>query len=164
MATSPRTQYGAPIRHALLMIGSFAVAGYAIWYAAHGSSPEKMLIWFLGAVLLHDFVLFPAYSLTDRIARLVTRQRDGRASTSAAVPLTNHVRVPLLLSALLLLTFGSVIYGAGESSFTSASGLTFAPYLVRWALISLALMVGSALIYLVRRVRAGRAGDVRATS
>ncbi|MGI8613423.1 MAG: hypothetical protein ACR2KL_05690 [Nocardioidaceae bacterium] len=152
MARSFRSRYGAGPGHLALMLGCFLLVGYVVWHAASAPLPLRMAIWFAGAVIAHDFMLFPAYTVVDRgLARLATRRRGAEGSAGVAV--INYVRTPLLLSALLLLVFGSVIIGAGEATYTRASGLLFASYLLWWAIVSVCLLIISLIVFLVRRRR-----------
>ena len=62
-------------------------AAVAIKLTGLVADPLRVLIWFAGAIVLHDFVLLPLYSAIDRLL----------------VRGVNVVRVPALLSGLLLL-------------------------------------------------------------
>ena len=62
----------------------------------------------------------------------------------------NYVRVPVGLSALLLLVFFPVICGKGEAPYTRVSGVDWEGYAARWLLVSAALFAGSGALYLVR--------------
>ena len=138
-----RSRYGAGPLHLALLLASFALAGAAALKIAPDPLRLRYLAWFLGAVLLHDLVLVPAYTALDRGATAVV----GRGAI-------NHLRVPALLSGLLLLLFAPVVLQRGEPAFTNASGLTQDVYLGRWLLITGVLFAGSALLYVLRRRRA----------
>ena len=68
-----RTFYGAHPLHLLAVLASFALLGYIISVAGPATfwNPavwwQSILVWFLGAALLHDLVLFPLYALGDRL-------------------------------------------------------------------------------------------------
>jgi uncharacterized BrkB/YihY/UPF0761 family membrane protein len=64
--------------------------------------------------------------------------------------------VPGLLSGLLLIVFGPLIFGLGQSTYVSFTGITPSTYLVRWLLTTAALFVSSALLYAVSLARARR--------
>ena len=97
------------------------------------------MLWLVGAVLLHDLVLWPSYTVLDRLAR------RGRP-----VGWANYVRVPLGVSALLLLVFFPVMCGKGEAAYTRVSAATWEGYTGRWLLVSAALFAVSAGLYLAR--------------
>ena len=150
-------RYGAGPLHLVVMISSLALAGYAVLELGLDAlwNPDtwwqSIAVWFVGAAVAHDLVLFPAYALGDR---LFTARR-GRAR----VPLLNHLRVPLLATALTFLVFFPGIVQQGSDAHLRASGLTQEPYLERWLLLSAAFFAASGLVYAVRRARSG--GDPR---
>lgn len=147
-----RHEYGFGPLHALGLAASFALTGYAVLRIADGPSPLSVLLWFLAAILAHDFVLFPLYSLVDRIgSRVLAPARSPRAVS----PL-NHVRVPVLLSGLMLLVWFPLVLGLSEPTFRANTGLGTDGYLARWLLLTGALFAGSGLTYALRRARAAR--------
>jgi hypothetical protein len=98
--------YGANPLHLLALIGCFLVAGYAADRLVP-SNPLGVGIWFLGAVVGHDLVLMPLYSLADWPAAAVFRHRAARLPS--AVPWINYLRVPAVLSGLLFLVWFPLI-------------------------------------------------------
>ena len=151
-----RRFYGASPLHLLALLGCFALAGYAALQISRGPLPVRTAVWFLGAVLLHDLVLFPLYALADRsLLALVRRRRRDTAAPSNTV---NYVRVPVVLSGVLLLVFAPVILRHSEAAYQAATGLDQSPYLGRWLAISAALFLGSALLYAVNQRRSAAAG------
>ncbi len=140
-----RKRYGAPPLHLLALVACFAVAGYAVlkWFDA----PQviRLFVWFAGAVIAHDLILYPLYALVDR--GLVT---------SLPVRAVNYVRVPMMLTGLLLLLWWPLITGHPEPQYRSATGLGTSPYLGRYLLVVAALFGGSALLYAARLVRVSR--------
>jgi hypothetical protein len=66
--------YGASPLHLLTMLGCVALAGYA---AAEllPSNAAGILVWLVGAVVGHDLILMPLYTLADRSAMAVFRHR-----------------------------------------------------------------------------------------
>ena len=76
--------YGAPGWHLLLMVASLGAAAYVV--ATVGLDAlwdpdvwwQSIVVWFAGAVILHDLVLFPAYALLDRV--LGSRDPSTRSS------------------------------------------------------------------------------------
>lgn len=63
-----RDRYGASPLHLLLVLTSFAVALYAGLRLLRGDT-LGVLIWFVGAALVHDLLFLPVYSLTDRVVQ-----------------------------------------------------------------------------------------------
>jgi hypothetical protein len=147
-----RRAYGAHPLHLLSLLGCFALAGYAVLQASHGPLPVRMGIWFFGALVAHDLVLFPLYALADRsLGALLPRRRGRRLALAGSI---NYVRVPALLSGLLLLMFFPLILRRSEDAYGRASGLDASPYLGRWLLITGIAFAVSAVVF---ALRAGRA-------
>uniref|UniRef100_A0AAU3H351 Lipoprotein n=1 Tax=Streptomyces sp. NBC_01401 TaxID=2903854 RepID=A0AAU3H351_9ACTN len=146
-----RRWYGEGPLHLLLMVSSFALAGYAGVRLLDGDT-LMILVWFVGAALVHDLLLVPLYSAADRALRVPFARRPR---------LVNHVRVPLLLSGLLLLMWFPLITRHTER-YEPASGLSPDRFLGNWLLITAALFAVSALRLVVRtllerrRARNGR--------
>ena len=63
---------------------------------------SNVVLWLVAAVILHDLVLLPTYSVLDRLAQKTVR---------GAI---NYVRVPLGLSLLMLLVFWGTIREQGR--------------------------------------------------
>ena len=146
--------YGAGPLHLLSALASFAVAGYAALKIRDLGAPGSVAIWFLGAIVAHDLVLLPLYSLAERIAARLTRATATPARAGAPPPgalALNHVRVPVMIAGLLFLLFPSIL-GRNEG-YTAASGLPSDVYLGRWLALTGALFVLSGLLYAVRRGR-----------
>ena len=83
--------YGANPLHLLTMLGCFALAGYA----ADKLLPHHaigIVVWFVGAVIGHDLILMPLYTLADRSVMAVFRHRPPSLPT---VPWINYLRVPV---------------------------------------------------------------------
>jgi hypothetical protein len=115
------------------------LCAWALLEMLDNAAAQRIAIWLVACVLLHDLVLFPLYSGADRGLR---RLAGGAV---------NYLRVPAGLSVLLLVVFWGTISGAGERAYRATSGQTFDGYATRWLLISAALFAGSAAVYLVRR-------------
>ncbi|MET7969514.1 hypothetical protein [Micromonospora sp. NPDC005305] len=139
-----RRAYGAAPWHALLLAGCFAVTGWIALRLAGEASAGRMLLWFLGAVIAHDLVLFPVYASLDRVVRRAL-DRGGNPS-----PL-NHVRVPALGAGLVFLVYLPGILGLGDVTYVSATGLAPRAMLGQWLVVSGVLFAASALIYAGRR-------------
>ena len=106
-----KRRYGASPLHLLAHLAVLALAAWALLQALDLGGAERIVLWLVGAVVLHDLVLWPSYSALDRVAR------RGRP-----VGWANYVRLPLGLSALLLLVFFPVMCGKGEAAYTRVSG------------------------------------------
>ena len=145
--------YGSGPRHVLAMLVAIALAAYTL--SVLGVSTlwagdvwwQTILVWFLGAVIIHDLLLFPLYAAADRALQ------RGVGSARPRVPAVNYFRVPVLASGLLLLLFFPGIIEQGESSYLRATGQTQAPFLERWLLLTGVFFATSAILYGVRYVR-----------
>jgi hypothetical protein len=137
--------YGARPGHLILLLASLALAAYAGSFLLSDPALLTMLIWFAGAAVVHDLVLFPLYSLADR------------ALVDRLPRLVNHIRVPLLGAGLTFVMFLPGIIRQGELTHLAATGLTQQPYLARWLWLVLGMFVVSGVVYglrlLFRRTR-----------
>ena len=70
--------YGANPLHLLALLACFGLAGYAAAQLVP-SRPAGVAVWFAGAVVGHDLVLMPLYSIADRSVL------DGAGCGSSAV-------------------------------------------------------------------------------
>jgi ABC-type transport system involved in cytochrome c biogenesis permease component len=140
-----RQAYGAHPLHLLSLLACFALAGYAALQASRDPLAWRMGLWFLGALIAHDLVLFPLYALVDRSLSAALPRRRRLPSLGGI----NYVRVPALLSGLLLLMFFPVILRKSEGAYGAASGLDQSPYLARWLLVTGLLFATSAIAYVV---------------
>jgi hypothetical protein len=134
-----RTRYGASPIHLVAHLVLLPLALWALLQVLEIRRAEYVIGWLIGAVIVHDLVLLPAYSALDRLAM--------RAAPGAAV---NYVRVPAGFSALLALVFFPVISDHGDQAFHHVTGMHFEGYLGRWLLATAVLFAASGLIYLVR--------------
>lgn len=142
-----RIPLGNPFQLALLAC-SFALAGYAGVRLLAGDR-LGVVLWFVGAALLHDLVLLPLYAALDRaVVRGLTA--TGRREW------TLHLRVPAALSCLLLIIWSPLISGATARRYRLATGLAPDGFAVRWLLITAVLFGGSALLLAVRLRRAAK--------
>ncbi len=140
-----RRWYGEGPLHLVLMVSSSALAGWAGMRLLEGET-FRILVWFAGAALVHDLVLLPLYSAADRALRMPRARRSVRL---------NHIRVPLLLSGLLLLLWFPLILGPAER-YEPASGMSPDMFLGNWLLITAALFALSAFWLVLRTVREHR--------
>jgi hypothetical protein len=143
--------YGAGPLHLLTMLGCFALAGYA----AAELLPNNAIgipVWFVGAVIGHDLILMPMYTVADRSAIAVFRHRRPQLP---AVPWINYLRVPAALSGMLLLIWFPLIFRL-PGRFTTTTTLSLDPYLWHWLAVTGALFLLSATALAVR-LRMGHA-------
>jgi hypothetical protein len=160
-----RGLYGAGPLHLLALIASFAIAAAAVvgWFQ-RPREVVNVLEWFVAAILIHDLVLLPLYSLLDRIAFGRQRERADRARHTTIlgrVTPTPYLRIPAILSGLLLVVFFPVIFGLGTQTELFASGIPETGYLARWLLATGVMFAVSGIAYAaaVARVRASLERD-----
>lgn len=163
-----RRWYGAQPLHLLALIAAFALAGYAVRGVVEASQWRGFALWFAVAIVGHDLLLFPLYSLADlSVRRLLpgrpgARRRDTPAPAhgprTAAAPsspsVINYLRVPTAFSLLLLLVWFPLILGLSEHNYHRASGLATSPYLGRWLAVTGVLFAASAASYALALRRA----------
>ncbi|MBA3807211.1 MAG: hypothetical protein H0X28_02260 [Solirubrobacterales bacterium] len=154
--------YGASPLHALLGTSSLAIVAIAVrgWFDEPTVSLKYILFWFVGAILAHDMLLLPLYSAVDRLATIrATRPAPPGEPPPRRSPGWVFVRVPLLLSGLLLLVFGPEILqlGNSDSTFHVASGQHQHVYMARYLMIVAVLFALAALLYTLRALRGRRA-------
>ncbi len=79
-----RALYGAGPLHLLALLAGFAIAGAAVvgWFQ-RPRDVVNVLEWFAAAIVIHDLVLLPLYSLLDRIAFGGVHKRADRRRRSA---------------------------------------------------------------------------------
>ena len=134
--------YRANPLHLLVHAAAFAVAGYALAQILSGRFVENFVIWFVGAALLHDLVFVPLYSLADWVAR----RRLGPS-------LSNYLRVPALLSGLLLLVYFPLILVKADRNYVNSTGHHVEDYARNWLLLTAGFFVVSGLVYAARLIR-----------
>lgn len=143
-----RRLYGASGWHLVALLACFALTAYAVSRLLDDLPVLlRIAIWFVGAALVWDLVLGPALALADRLLRPLQRLR---------VPALNYVRIPGLVSLLLLAVWLPVILQRSEQVFRTKAGLSQDPFLGRWVAISAVLFAGSALLYGVAVLRSRR--------
>ncbi|MEH3052524.1 MAG: hypothetical protein PGN13_00755 [Patulibacter minatonensis] len=155
----PWRWWGAGPAHLIGHLLVIAVAAFALsvmFEERFAPRPWNLLLWLLGGAVLHDLVLLPAYSAVN-----IAAGRLLGADHERAVPILNHLRVPAVLSGVLLLTFAPRILDGQPQNYERALGHAPPDYLGRWLAVTAAFAVGSALVYVVRRLRADRASPDR---
>jgi hypothetical protein len=134
-----RARYGGGPAHLLASLASLVIAGAAvIGWTQRPRDLTNVLIWFAAAIVLHDLVLLPLYSLLDRVTL-------GRLPLRAAA----YVRVPALVSALVLAAVFPTVLGFGAHQELNASGIVEHGYLARYLLLAGALFALSGLAFAV---------------
>jgi hypothetical protein len=135
----------------LALLASFVVAGYAGIRLLTGSVVGTG-VWFVGSAVVHDLVLFPLYAGIDAVLVMLLRRRPGLA-TVAGVRWLNYLRVPAVISGLLLLVWSPLILRVSDGAYHMASGLSAQPFLPRWLAVTAALFAISAVTLVVRAMR-----------
>jgi hypothetical protein len=133
-------------RHVITLL----VAGWVAYEVADLRNAFTILVWFVGAIIIHDFVLYPAYTALDRALQ--------RAPFDV-----NYVRVPAILSGLLFLVWFPLILEKAPGLYRSVTGVEPPDYLARWLIITAALFGGSLLVALLRGSAKARAARGAAT-
>jgi hypothetical protein len=150
----------------LAIVVSFAVvaAGVAGWFQ-QGSDPRGIILWALGSAVAFEWIALPLAWLLDRVALGPWRLRpagavpaDGASAAPVAAPASAnraYIRVPALLSVLLLIVFAPLIFSADTPTFVATTGFSPPDYLARWLLATAAMFAVSAVAYAwsLRRAR-----------
>lgn len=152
-----RTLHGAGPLHLLALLASFAIAAAAVigWFQRTNEVVD-VLEWFAAAIVVHDLVLLPLYSLLDWIAFGRRRERRDRAAQTTGRGLVNptpYLRVPAILSGLLLAVFFPGILGLGAQTELFVSGIRETGYLARWLLATGTMFALSGVTYAVAVAR-----------
>lgn len=158
-----QTWYGARPLHLLALLAAFALAGYAVQAVVVAHQWRGFAVWFIVAIIGHDLLLFPLYSLADLSVRRLLPGRAGRsgrarpgpgASGYPPVPVINYIRVPAGFALLLLLVWFPLILGLSAARYQRASGLSTDPYLWRWLAVTGVMFAVSAASYALALRRA----------
>ncbi len=161
MTRRMREHYGAGPLHLIALVASFAIAGAAVlgWFE-RPRDVTTVLIWFAAAIVLHDLLLLPLYSLLDRVTvgRVARGLERDHAPRPGRVNPTPYLRIPALLSLLLLAVFLPVILGQGTQSELNASGIAEQGYVARWLLACGVMFAISGAAYAVAAARVSRSG------
>lgn len=161
MTGRARRWYGASPLHLLALLAAFALTGYAVRGVIAAGQWGGFALWFGAAIVGHDLLLFPLYSLADLSLRrlLPGASRGSRRALGGLTgpPAINYVRVPAAFSLLLLLVWFPLILGLSARTYHRASGLVTSPYLGRWLAVTGVLFALSAASYALalRRQTAG---------
>ncbi|MEU6825481.1 hypothetical protein ABZ921_33125 [Streptomyces atriruber] len=142
-----RRRYGEGPCRLLVLLVSFALAGYAGVRLLDGDW-LLIAVWFVGAALVHDLLFVPVYALVDRALRTAAGRLDRREWI-------NFVRVPALLSGLLLLVWFPLVTRQVEG-YESSTALPAGVFLTRWLIVTAVLFAGAALCRMLQVRRARR--------
>jgi hypothetical protein len=146
-----RRHYGAGPLHLLALLACFALAGYAVNRALSVPEGVRIIVWFVAAAVAHDLILWPLYTVADRSAAAVARRHPDRLPP---IPWINYLRVPAVLSAMMLAVSFPLVFRWSEPTYRAASGLSENPYLARWLLLTGLAFAVSAVLYALRIGRA----------
>jgi hypothetical protein len=149
-----RSRYGDSPLHLAAQLAVLGVTAYAVTQVVRRGAAVNFLGWLLAGPPLHDLLLLPLYALVDAVLRRLPA-RNG-------VPVVNHMRIPLLISGLLLLCFFPLVLDRAPGNYRRSTAHPPSGYGRDWALITLALLTASAGIYALRVKRATRAADADA--
>jgi hypothetical protein len=150
-----RFEYGAGPFHLLVALASFAVAGWGLAQVFGAiANTDALLLWLFGSIILHDLVLLPLYSALGVVAAGGIAHGTAQSSRMRVAAL-NHLRVPVLLSGLMLLVWFPLVLETAPASFARAAGYEPEVYLERWLGLTAVLLVGSALVFALRARRLG---------
>ena len=144
--------YGASPLHLLALLACSGLAGYAAVRLVP-SKPVGVIVWFLGAVIGHDLLLMPLYSLADRSVMAAVRHREPQLP---AGPWINYIRVPAALSGLLFLVWFPLILRL-QSPYHASTTLSADPYVWHWLAVTGVLFGLSAVAFALRLRRRSRA-------
>jgi hypothetical protein len=147
-----RLDYGAGAPHALLLLGCFTIAGWVVFLVSGEATLWRMVVWFVGAAVAHDLVLFPIYASVDRLLRRTTRT-DRTGAPPDRIAVLNHIRLPALGAALLFLVFLPGILDLGAATYAAATGQQRVSYAIRWLWVSGALFLLSGVVLAIRLAR-----------
>jgi len=78
-----RRWYGANPLHLLALLAAFALAGYAVRAVVAAGQWRGFAAWFIVAIVAHDLLLFPLYSLADLPLRRLLPRHLTRQVTRA---------------------------------------------------------------------------------
>jgi len=144
-----RALYGASPGHLVALAVGGLVSAYAVTRVPDLSTLVSIALWFGFMLIAHDLLLYPVYAAADGVAARVQHRARPR------VPWTNYVRVPTVLSGLLLLAWFPLVLRL-SSGYGRASGRSDDGYLGRWLAVTAVLFAVSGLLYLVRVVTTRR--------
>lgn len=151
-------EYGARPLHLLAVLATLGIAGYALLRIFENPSTGAVLLWLGAAVVAHDFIALPAYSLLMRIAGETGAGLASFGAPQHARIVAAHLLVPAGAALILLLVSFGLVFELGADRYEVSTGLQPDPYLGRWLGITGALfgISGIALAVRIRSARIGR--------
>ncbi len=147
LMSSFHARYGDRPLHLIAVVIAFSIAGYAFTRIVASPEPLSFVIYFGGAVVAHDLVVFPIYSALHLLA--------GRAggAISLSRKTINYVRVPAILSAFAFVVWFPLILSLSTERYVADEGHTPPSYLGRWLGLTAALFLISGIAYALKRRR-----------
>ncbi len=142
--TRLRRLYGATPGHLTSLLVCAAIATYAITRVPDLGTLKSIAVWFGFLLVAHDLLLFPVYAAADRMLARCQKRLDAQR-----VPWTNYVRVPAVLSGILLIAWFPLILRL-TPGYADAAGRSADPYLWQWLAVTAVLSICSGLLYLAR--------------
>lgn len=143
-----RGVYGEGSLHLLGHLAFFALTAYVVVQLADARSAFTILLWVVGAALIHDLVFLPVYAIVDRTTR--------RAIPRLSVPIVNHVRFVVVVTGALFVVWFPTFLGKANDNIARNAGIEPGHYLRNWLMVTAGLAALSAIAYGVRVVRARR--------
>lgn len=147
-----RGAYGAGWPHLAGHLAFVAVAAYVVVQLADARGAVTILLWVVGAALIHDLLFVAVYAAADRVL--------GRAAARSRVPFVNHVRFVVVVSGVLFLAWFPVLLGKSDGTIARNAGLQADGYLGRWLAVTAGLAVVSALAYALRAAHRRRVARI----
>lgn len=140
-----RYEYGATPLHLIASVTSLAVALFAILRIFQIPTTGGILLWMVAAILAHDAISFPLYTLFNRIAEEAV---DASVRPRRVALLTlNHIRIPLFFSLILLIPSFPLVFQLDEARYSITTGYDLDRYLGNWLLICAVIFLISGLHY-----------------
>jgi hypothetical protein len=131
--------YGESIWHLLGTLFCYALVTYAS-IKLFGVVSLWIALAFPAGVIVHDFILFPAYRKLDNI--MVGWQEKQLSKGKSSRLWINYVRLCVMISLLLLLCYFPIILNVSEDRHLY-TGLTQESYLYRWLIVTGVFIAGS---------------------
>ena len=144
-----RSVYGSGPGHLLAMAVCFSMVAYAAYSIFENANPWSVLLWLVGAIVIHDFVFLPLYTGVFWLASRAGRVRDDPRRRAVL----HHLVAPAALSGLLFLAWMPLILRLSAANYRPTTGMEQDPYLWRWLGLTAGLFAASALVYAIRRLR-----------
>lgn len=139
-----RYEYGAGPLHLIAVLASLAIALYAILRIFEIPSTGGILLWMGAAIVVHDLIAWPLYTLLMRVAE---ESIDATVRPRRRALLTlNHIRIPAAFSLALLLISFPLVFVIDEPYYSATTGLDLDRYLGNWLLITGVMFAVSGLL------------------